>query len=291
MCPKPRRLKISRGFSFRAKLEANSQFCARYQQRRSRILPQKCSQLRQRPARRSGKFGPRHPSSQLLCNLTHTLYGKLISDTGACIFPRAMEAIQNQSGDDSRESFPRVVDFDLAKMGILQVERGPFLASSGEAQRFSRDPILSLIGAIGVDKGSLVAPFAAARASLRSALMPCLGHPWGGHHFPGIKNKINSMSTSAELLEGLTLDGGWVVRELLPRSSVQTGGVFSSSYRIEHPDFGRKAFLKAMDFEAALTDRDPAGKLKELVDAFVFERTVVELCGTRKLLSRNPGSG
>jgi eukaryotic-like serine/threonine-protein kinase len=100
------------------------------------------------------------------------------------------------------------------------------------------------------------------------------------------------MSTSAELLEGMTLDGGWVVLELLPRSSVQTGGVFSSSYRIEHPD-GRKAFLKAMDFEAALTDRDPAGKLKELVDAFVFERAVIELCGSRKLsrVIRAQGSG
>lgn len=100
------------------------------------------------------------------------------------------------------------------------------------------------------------------------------------------------MSTSAELLEGLTLDGGWVVAELLPRSSVQTGGVFSCSYRVEHPD-GRKAFLKAMDFDAALSDDDPAGKLKELTEAFVFERTIVELCGTRKLsrVIRAQGSG
>jgi serine/threonine protein kinase len=83
-----------------------------------------------------------------------------------------------------------------------------------------------------------------------------------------------------------------MVTELLPKSSVQTGGVFSSSYRIEHPD-GRKAFLKAMDFEAALSDPDPAGKLKELTEAFVFERTIVELCGTRKLsrVIRAQGSG
>ncbi len=100
------------------------------------------------------------------------------------------------------------------------------------------------------------------------------------------------MNTSAELLEGLTLDDGWAVAELLPRLGFQTGGVFSCSYRIEHPD-GRKAFLKAMDFEAALSDPDPAGKLKELTEAFVFERTIVELCGSRKLsrVIRALGSG
>lgn len=100
------------------------------------------------------------------------------------------------------------------------------------------------------------------------------------------------MSTSAELLTGLTLDGGWVVAELLPKLSIQTGGVFSCSYRIEHRD-GRKAFLKAMDFEAALRDPDPAGKLKELTEAFVFERSIVELCGARKLsrVVRAHGSG
>ena len=100
------------------------------------------------------------------------------------------------------------------------------------------------------------------------------------------------MSTSAERLVGLTLDGGWSVIELLPKSSIQTGGAFSCSYHIEHPD-GRKAFLKAMDFDAALSDPDPAGKLKELTEAYVFERTIVELCGTRKLsrVIRAHGSG
>jgi hypothetical protein len=100
------------------------------------------------------------------------------------------------------------------------------------------------------------------------------------------------MSTSAEHLEGIVLDEECVVGELLPKSHAQSGGTFFCSYQIEHPD-GRKAFLKAMDFEAALSDPDPAGKLKELTEAFVFERTIVELCGTRKLsrATRAHGSG
>lgn len=100
------------------------------------------------------------------------------------------------------------------------------------------------------------------------------------------------MSTPAEKLVGQTLDGDWYVVQLLPKSSVQTGGTFSCCYRLEHPD-GRKAFLKAMDFEAALRDPDPAAKLKELTEAFLFERTIVELCGTRKLsrVVKAEGSG
>ncbi|MGD0796285.1 MAG: hypothetical protein ABR910_01055 [Acidobacteriaceae bacterium] len=48
-----------------------------------------------------------------------------------------------------------------------------------------------------------------------------------------------------------------------------------------------------MDFEAALRDPDPAGKLKELTEAFVFERTIVEFCGSRKMsrVVRALGSG
>jgi len=103
---------------------------------------------------------------------------------------------------------------------------------------------------------------------------------------------VAKVSTSAEKLEGLTLDGGWLVAEHLPRTSVQSGGTFSSSYRLEHVD-GRKAFLKAMDFEAALKDPDPAAKLKELTESFVFERAIAELCGSRKLsrVIRALGSG
>ena len=100
------------------------------------------------------------------------------------------------------------------------------------------------------------------------------------------------MATSAEQLEGLQLDGNWKAIELIPRTSSQTGGTFSCSHRIQHVD-GKNAFLKAMDFEAALRDPDPAAKLKELTEAFVFERTIAELCGTRRLsrVVRPMGSG
>jgi eukaryotic-like serine/threonine-protein kinase len=90
------------------------------------------------------------------------------------------------------------------------------------------------------------------------------------------------MPNPAELLQGLTLDTGWYVEELLVRSATQTGGAFSSSYKLSKPD-GSRAFLKAMDYEQALNAPDPAAQLKLLIDAYVFEREIVELCGTKRL--------
>ena len=100
------------------------------------------------------------------------------------------------------------------------------------------------------------------------------------------------MPTPAELLQGLTLDSGWYVEQLLTRDATQTGGTFSTAYRLSKPD-GSSAFLKAMDYEAALSAPDPAAQLKLLIDAYVFEREIVELCGERKLsrVVRAIGSG
>ena len=90
------------------------------------------------------------------------------------------------------------------------------------------------------------------------------------------------MPNPAELLQGITLESGWFVEELLVRSATHTGGAFSTSYRLTKPN-GDQAFLKAMDFEGALRASDPAAQLKFLVDAYVFEREIVELCGTKRL--------
>ena len=100
------------------------------------------------------------------------------------------------------------------------------------------------------------------------------------------------MPTPAELLQVLTLDSGWYVEQLLTRDATQTGGTFSTAYRLSKPD-GSSAFLKAMDYEAALSAPDPAAQLKLLIDAYVFEREIVELCGERKLsrVVRAIGSG
>ena len=67
----------------------------------------------------------------------------------------------------------------------------------------------------------------------------------------------------AELLEGRLLDNGWTVGGLIPRTMVQTGGVFSCSYQVSKPG-GQCAFLKAMDYTSALNSGDPATALNLL---------------------------
>ena len=71
------------------------------------------------------------------------------------------------------------------------------------------------------------------------------------------------MSTPAEQLKGQQLENGWVVGDLIPKTAAQTGGHFSCSYGVTNAD-GRSAFLKAMDYTAALSAPDPATALNEL---------------------------
>jgi serine/threonine protein kinase len=90
------------------------------------------------------------------------------------------------------------------------------------------------------------------------------------------------MATPAEQLEGLTLDNGWVVGPMIPKTPGHTGGHFSCAYTVNHPD-GRGAFLKAMDYTSALSSPDPAAALNLLTSAFLFEREVLKECVDRKL--------
>ncbi|HUD15010.1 MAG TPA: protein kinase [Terracidiphilus sp.] len=90
------------------------------------------------------------------------------------------------------------------------------------------------------------------------------------------------MSTPAEQLQGLRLENGWVVGGPIPRTGAQTGGHFSCSYGVTNVD-GTCAFLKAMDYTAALSAPDPATALNELTSAFLFEREVLEECADRRM--------
>ena len=85
------------------------------------------------------------------------------------------------------------------------------------------------------------------------------------------------MLPSAERLTGLTLDGGWKVISPAPKDTNATGGFFSKCYFVENAD-GRKAFLKALDISHAFSEDDPALALQALVEAFNFERQVLEKC-------------
>lgn len=87
--------------------------------------------------------------------------------------------------------------------------------------------------------------------------------------------------TPAERLLGMTLDGGWRVTERLIASPTSTGGFFSVSYIVERN--GTRGFLKAIDYTKAVSQMDPALAMKEVIDAFVFERTVLERCKNSRL--------
>ena len=89
-------------------------------------------------------------------------------------------------------------------------------------------------------------------------------------------------TTPAELLLGKTLDDGWKVLERVDLSAMGTGGFFSVGYIVESPN-GTRGFLKALDFTKAIGQQDPASAMKEVTDAFVFERTVLERCKQNRL--------
>lgn len=88
---------------------------------------------------------------------------------------------------------------------------------------------------------------------------------------------VTDLKRPAEMLSGLTLDGGWTVITRMEKSPQGTGGNFSCCYRVKH-DNGRQGFLKALDFTDAFTSSDPARYLQLLTEAFNFERDVLDLC-------------
>lgn len=92
----------------------------------------------------------------------------------------------------------------------------------------------------------------------------------------------SSQETPARCLNGKTLDGGWIVGELIDRPLGSTGGHFSASYLIRSGD-GRRAFLKAMDYTGALRSPDPAIALQAMTSAYNFERDVLRKCRNRSL--------
>jgi serine/threonine protein kinase len=98
---------------------------------------------------------------------------------------------------------------------------------------------------------------------------------------------LNIEPKPADLLEGLTLEGGWVVTQRLERDPGATGGSFSSAYFVERHVEGmpfEMAFLKALDLSAAFNM--PMGvvdALQYLTNAFIHERDLVMKCAAERL--------
>ena len=87
--------------------------------------------------------------------------------------------------------------------------------------------------------------------------------------------------TPARLLVGRTLNNGWTVDTSIVRPPSATGGTFSASYFVSRK--GQRAFLKAMDYTAALGAPDPARALAAMTAAYNFERDLLEKCKVRRL--------
>jgi len=85
-------------------------------------------------------------------------------------------------------------------------------------------------------------------------------------------------------LTGRVLPNGWMVQELVAKSAGATGGLFSVAYRVADHE-GREAFLKALNFHAALTT--PGGsiidRLQEFTTAYRFERDLLKDCTVRRM--------
>jgi len=90
------------------------------------------------------------------------------------------------------------------------------------------------------------------------------------------------MDVPARRLAGRSLQGGWTVVREIPHPRDHSGGNFSISYEVKRDD-GQRAFLKALDYSRGLGERDSPSVLKSLLDAYLFEREVLELCANRHM--------
>jgi serine/threonine protein kinase len=93
---------------------------------------------------------------------------------------------------------------------------------------------------------------------------------------------MNLEDCPAAHLKGLEVDDGWVVGTRIDQQPGDTGGNFSFGYRVSHPEKGA-AFLKALDYSRALRHDDVPAALKRLVDAYVYERDLLEKCSKARL--------
>lgn len=101
-----------------------------------------------------------------------------------------------------------------------------------------------------------------------------------------------TISRPAHELSGRVLEGDWTVLTAVPRLPSDTGGNLSVSYTVRDPN-GRTAFLKALDYSAALRHPQAAVMLNFMTQGYLFERDLLQDCERRRLnrIVRILGSG
>lgn len=81
-------------------------------------------------------------------------------------------------------------------------------------------------------------------------------------------------------LIGETLNDEWTIESRVGATS--TGGNFSIGY-FAKDDSGRRAFVKVLNFDAAMRSAEPTVVLQKLTEAYNFERDLVDRCGINRL--------
>ena len=82
---------------------------------------------------------------------------------------------------------------------------------------------------------------------------------------------------AAHLLEGRTLDGGWVVGEKIEKSRDGSAGIYSCYYKVTQGD--RKGFLKAFDYSSASKiSENFAAEIQNITATFNLEKEILEMC-------------
>lgn len=85
-------------------------------------------------------------------------------------------------------------------------------------------------------------------------------------------------------LTGLTLNNGWLVKNMLEKSKDDSGGMFSVSYVVERD--GKDHFLKAFDFSDIFMEPNPdimMSKLRNATEFYENEKEILHLCKDRRL--------
>lgn len=91
----------------------------------------------------------------------------------------------------------------------------------------------------------------------------------------------NAVSISPrDMLLNKTLKDGWLLVERLDKKAGDSGGNFGTGYRATRGE-GELAFVKAIDYVAALRDKNIAAKLLQITREFEFEREVLDFCTKR----------
>lgn len=83
------------------------------------------------------------------------------------------------------------------------------------------------------------------------------------------------------MLEGHTLNSGWLIGERIAEKIGATGANFGVCYKASRAD--QIAFVKAVDFRRAFSESDLFGAVAELATHAQWEKDVLEYCGEHGL--------